>query len=510
MHTLSLLHLGRTAEDCVRVAAALQDGARGYRVQTTSGSEINWLQCSLRTAIPDLVLLDIADDASPAQLLLNITRNYPQVVLVVRASHDDPQLITTCLRSGADDFLSRSCAAAEIGKRLVHVWLCRRAATARSFPYAVGATMQTVAAQLLKVLHSAVAAVHVQGESGTGKEVVASIVRDIIAPRPLVTINCAAIPPALIGSELFGHRKGSFTGAIRDHRGYVEQANGGWLFLDEIASLELSTQAALLRVLENHEVVRVGETKPRRVDIGILSASNVPITSLVHAGKFRLDLWQRLCEMEIELPPLRARRGEITPLINYFLHTMRGGPWRIAPEALQVLAAYGWCAGNVRQLRNCLRTMTISPQDGTLTPASIPARIWAQPQRTTITDQELAIELRNAFRGRFNVTYEMLSHMLLLECVKENFHYRGRCGVREFAVNFNIPPSTASRRLRLLVEQHLISYTELAELIAIDTPITKNAVTQCHNYRSEKTAPADPHVSAYGDGGIVVAKPPWV
>ena len=478
MRTLSLLHLAKTIDERVCVATALQSGAMGYHLRVSSGEDTDWLQRSLRAAIPDLILLDIADAALPTQLLLNIKRDYQKVVLVVRASGNAPQLITSCLRSGADDFLSQRGAVEEIGARLVHAWLCRRSATGRNFPHAIGATMQTVAAQLLKVLNSAVAAVHVYGESGTGKEVVANIVRDIIAPRPLVTLNCGGVCPALIGSELFGHRKGAFTGAAQDHTGYVEQANGGWLFLDEVASLDFNTQSVLLRVLENNEVVRVGETKPRRVDVGILSASNVPITSLVDAGKFRLDLWQRLCEMEIKLPSLQARSGEIPQLVKHFLNTMQGSPWRIAPEALQVLAACNWREGNVRQLRNCLRSMTAYHQDGMLTPASIPSRIWEQQQTSAAPtlDQDLAIELRNAFRGRFNVTYEMLKHMLLLECVKENFRHRGRCGVREFAGNFNIPPSTASRRLRLLVEQHLIGDAELAKLIAIDaTAAAKSA-----------------------------------
>ena len=478
MRTLSLLHLGKTVEDQACVAAALQGGAMGYHFLVSSGADIEWLQHSLRTAVHDLILLDIAGGVLPSQLLLHIKRDYEQVVLIARSRHDDPQLITSCLRNGADDFLSRSCADGEIGTRLVHAWLCRRrAVTSSSFPHAVGATMQTIATQLLKVLDSAVAAVHVWGESGTGKEVVARIVRDIISPRPLVTINCGGVCPTLVSSELFGHRKGAFTGAMQNHRGYVEQANGGWLFLDEVSSLDLNTQSALLRVLDNHEVVRVGETKPRQVDISILSASNMPIDSLVNAGKFRLDLWQRLCEMEIKLPPLRARSAEIPQLVNHFLNTMQGNPWRIAPEALQVLTAYSWSKGNVRQLRNCLRSMTAYHQNGMLTPASIPSRIWEQQQRSRVKDldRELAIELHNAFHGRFNVTYETLSHMLLLECVKENFRHRGRCGVREFASNFNIPPSTASRRLRLLVEQHLISDTELAELVAIDAVVTKSA-----------------------------------
>ena len=478
MRTLTLLHCGKIGEEQECLAAALSRGAMGYRFHVSRVVDTEQLPHALRQSVPDLILLDIADAVLPVPLLLHIKRDYKQAVLVVRASRSDPQLITSCLRSGADDFLSHSCAAEEVGERLVHAWLCRRAATGRSFPHAVGATMQMVAEQLLKVLNSAVSAVHVWGESGTGKEVVANLVRDIIAPRPLVTINCGGVCPALIGSELFGHRKGAFTGAVQDHRGYVERANGGWLFLDEVASLDLSTQSALLRVLENHEVVRVGETQPRQVDIGILSASNVSIETLVNEGKFRLDLWQRLCEMEINLPPLRARRDEIPPLVEHFLATMPGRAWRIAPEALQLLAACDWGEGNVRQLRNCLRSMTAYHQDGMLTPASIPPRLWAEQQETAVEDtpdQELAIELRNAFRGRFNVTYEMLSHLLLLECVKENFRHRGRCGVREFASNFNMPPSTASRRLHLLVEQHLISDADLAKLIAVDAPAPKSA-----------------------------------
>ena len=469
MRVLSLLHLSVDVAKQSRLVAALRAGTMGYSFDVSSGTDSEWLQRTLRSATPDLVLLDFANDALQPQTISDIKSQYPQTVVVVFSACDEPQFITACLSSGADDFLAHSCSDTEICARLVHACLYRRTTTDIDFPDAVGTTMQTIAARMLKVLKSAVAAVHVCGESGTGKEVVASIVQRIIAPRPLVTINCGGVCPALIGSELFGHRKGSFTGALQDHRGYVEQADGGWLFLDEVASLDHSTQSALLRVLENQEVVRVGETKPRQVDVRILSASNVPITNLVQEGKFRLDLWQRLCELEIKLPPLRARQDEIPALVAYFLSTMKGGPWRIAPEALQVLRACSWHDGNVRELRNCLRTMSAEHQEGLLTPAALPSRVWQQQQPTVASDkQELRIEVHNAFRGRYNVTYEVLNNMLLLECVRENFRHRGRCGVREFAATFNLPPSTASRRLHALVDQCLISNTELTQLIAID------------------------------------------
>ena len=451
----------------------MQNGARGYSFRVHHGTDASWLQHALRTTATDLVLLDIDACASASELVVQIKRSYKQIMVIVLSSCDTPHLITSFLSYGADDFLSHCGATAEVGSRLVHAWLCRHAPVTTPFPHAVGATMQTVAAKLARVLNSAITAVHVCGESGTGKEVVADIVRRIIAPQPLVTINCGGICPTLISSELFGHRKGAFTGAAHDRRGYVEQADGGWLFLDEVASLDSSTQSALLRALENHEVVRVGETKPRRVDVGILSASNVPIDNLVREGKFRLDLWQRLQEMEIRLPPLRERREEIPLLITHFLRTMRGGPWRIAPEAQRVLSACNWREGNARQLRNCLRTMSAHHHDGLLTPSAIPPRIWQQHHSVAHVendDPRLSIKLRNTFRGRVNVTYEVLNNMLLLECVRENFRHRGRCGLREFATTFNIPPSTASRRLRALVDQCLIANDELATLIAVDIP----------------------------------------
>ena len=472
MRALSLVHLSPDTAEQSRLVVALRAGAMGYSFNVSSGTDTKWLHRSLRSGTADIVLLDFAHAALQPQTISDIKRSYAQTVVVVFSACDDPRLITACLSNGADDFLAHSCSDTEICARLVHACLYRRTTTAIDFPDAVGTTMQTIAVRMLKVLKSAVAAVHVCGESGTGKEVVASIVQRIIAPRPLVTINCGGVCPALIGSELFGHRKGAFTGATQDRRGYVEQADGGWLFLDEVASLDHSTQSALLRVLENQEVVRVGESQPRRVDVNILSASNVPITNLVQEGKFRLDLWQRLCELEIKLPPLRARQDEIPALVDYFLATMKGGPWRIAPEALQVLRACRWSDGNARELRNCLRTMSAEHQEGLLTPAAIPPRVWQQQQQQATVasdDQELSIEVRNAFRGRYNVTYEVLNSMLLLECVRENFRHRGRCGVREFATTFNMPPSTASRRLHALVDQCLISSTELAQLIAIDS-----------------------------------------
>jgi DNA-binding NtrC family response regulator len=204
----------------------------------------------------------------------------------------------------------------------------------------------------------------IRGESGTGKELVAEAIHDASPRRgrPFVKVNCGALVESLLLSELFGHERGAFTGALQRRKGRFELADGGTLFLDEIGDISPQTQVALLRVLQTHEFERVGGTQPVRVDVRIVCATNRDLEAMVAAGRFREDLYYRLKGIEIDLPPLRARAEDIPDLVRHFLahiaeerHTAAKD---VTPAAMDALARYAW-PGNIRELENVVRSVTL-------------------------------------------------------------------------------------------------------------------------------------------------------
>lgn len=221
------------------------------------------------------------------------------------------------------------------------------------------------------------ATVLIRGESGTGKELVAEAIHQA-SPRaggPFVRLNCAAIPPTLVESELFGHEKGAFTGATRRRLGKFELANGGTIFLDEIGTLDLTLQAKLLRVLQNREVERVGGEEMIPIDVRVIAATNADLEAMVARGEFREDLYYRLNVIGIFLPPLRERRGDIPQLVEHFINKLTdqfGGRVRgITAEALKVMTAYDW-PGNVRQLENVVERALTLAEGPLITVADLP------------------------------------------------------------------------------------------------------------------------------------------
>ncbi len=220
------------------------------------------------------------------------------------------------------------------------------------------------------------ARVLVTGENGTGKELVARAIhrRSLRAARPFVEVNCAAIPGELIESELFGHMKGSFTGAIADRAGKFEQAHTGTLFLDEIGDMSLAAQAKVLRVLQDGVVTRIGGAKPIEVDVRVLAATNKNPEEEIAAGRFREDLFYRLNVVPIHVPPLRERREDIPLLVAHFaaVLTERDGvpPRPVAPDAVERLQAMDW-PGNVRELRNTIERLLIMAQGASVTAADV-------------------------------------------------------------------------------------------------------------------------------------------
>ena len=238
-----------------------------------------------------------------------------------------------------------------------------------------GETMKRIMAQAERVAASETR-VCILGETGTGKELVARTLHEHSsrASGPFITLNCAAVPAELIESELFGHEKGSFTGAAGRHVGKFEQAEGGTIFLDEIGDMPVPMQAKLLRVLEEGEVERIGGDKPVRVDVRVVVATHRNLESLVRDGKFRQDLFHRVYVFPVVLPPLRERREDIPALIEHFARQVCAqNSWKpipFSPEAIQALQSYPW-PGNVRELRNTVERLMLMATDGLVTEETV-------------------------------------------------------------------------------------------------------------------------------------------
>ena len=226
------------------------------------------------------------------------------------------------------------------------------------------------------------------GESGTGKELLAKAIH-LNSPRrrgPFVVVNCGAIPENLIESELFGHKKGAFTGAITDRVGKFEAGNGGSVFLDEVSELKPALQVRLLRVIQEREIDKVGETRPLKVDVRIIAATNRNLANLIEDGSFRDDLYYRLSVVTVQAPALRDRREDIPLLAEHFLRKScerYGFPLRhFHPQALELLTSYNW-PGNVRELENVIESSVVLSKREELTPEDLPENIQRQESRIT-------------------------------------------------------------------------------------------------------------------------------
>ena len=220
----------------------------------------------------------------------------------------------------------------------------------------------------------------IQGESGTGKELVAAAIHNEghNADKPFVPVNCGALPEGVLESELFGHVKGAFTGAVRDRKGRFELADGGTIFLDEIGELTAACQVKLLRVLQDGTFQRVGGEETVKVDVRVISATNKDLAEEIAAGRFREDLFYRLCVVPVYLPPLRERRNDISLLAEHLLKRALTEVARegvvLSPEAVDAMMDYDW-PGNVRELENALQYALVKCRDNLILPEHLPSNI---------------------------------------------------------------------------------------------------------------------------------------
>ncbi|MCX7088964.1 MAG: sigma-54 dependent transcriptional regulator [Methylococcales bacterium] len=217
----------------------------------------------------------------------------------------------------------------------------------------------------------------IKGETGTGKEILATAIQkhSTRADKAFITLNCAALPESLVESELFGHKRGAFTGAACNKQGILQSVNGGTLFLDEINSLPIGIQSKLLRFLETGECLAVGDTKPYFVNVRIIAATNTDLHEQIAAGSFRQDLFYRLHVVPLEIPPLKQRTEDIELLVKHFMHRFSNDynvlPSTFSRAALRVLRAYAW-PGNIRELRNLCERLSILAAGKTIEPENLP------------------------------------------------------------------------------------------------------------------------------------------
>ena len=329
----------------------------------------------------DLVLTDVRmPEMDGLTLLGHLKQILPQTPVVVITAYGTVESAVGAMRMGAfdyllkpvkfDDVLMKVQRALEFGDvTRAHRVMTEQLAKTSTFHNLVGSSQPMAKLfDLVRKLSGVKSNVLIAGESGTGKELFARAIHynGVTRDKPFVAVNCGAIPETLIESELFGHRRGSFTGAIRDKVGYFEAANGGTLFLDEISTLPSNVQSTLLRVLEDRTVVPVGDTKPRAVDARIVAASNQDLEKMVAAGTFREDVLFRLNVVKLSLPPLRHRKQDIPALVYHFLgkytRELNKKVLGITTGAMRAMLNHEW-RGNVRELENVIERAVIFSED---------------------------------------------------------------------------------------------------------------------------------------------------
>ena len=358
---------------------------------------------------PDIVLTDIRmPGAGGLDVLAHARAADPEMAVILMTAQASLQTAVRAVNEGAYYYLQKPFANDEL------LAICRRAAEARALKVEnkrlkkeirsrtnrTGDRPVGVSPKFVEVLELAEtvactgSTVLISGESGTGKEVVARYIHELSdrSEAAFMSINCGALPESLLESELFGHVKGSFTGAVKDKDGLLVAASGGTFFLDEIGDMSPATQVKLLRAIQEREVIPVGATTAVAVDVRIIAASNRDLEEEIVRGGFRSDLYYRLNVIQLHLPPLRERSEDIPLLVRHFLERRTDGngaaPTVVSEEAIQILDRYEW-PGNVRELENALERAVVVAQGSRIMPADLPDRVRETP-RPRLAAEEVA------------------------------------------------------------------------------------------------------------------------
>jgi DNA-binding NtrC family response regulator len=372
-------------------------GRHGYKVETAGTAALG--KRALKNS-PALVLLDLQlPDADGLQMLEEIKTERPGTQVIILSAHDSLSNAIESIKRGAYHFISKPYAPEEllslVEKALEKQSLLRETeqlrrktqqlekrlelAETRLAPVIKSKAMQQIG-ELVDAMAPSEANVLITGESGVGKEVIANVIhmRSRRAEKPMVKLNCAAFPQALIESELFGYVKGAFTGATNDFQGMIAAADGGTLFLDEISEMPADLQTRFLRVLQEREYRPLGSTKTLNADFRVIAATNRPVATALAENRLRSDLYYRLNTFQIEVPPLRERKEDIPPLVALFLQRFAQQLGRaqpdLTPEAYEKLLEYCW-PGNVRELQNAIEYAVVLARDGRIAVKDLPAEV---------------------------------------------------------------------------------------------------------------------------------------
>jgi len=429
------------ADDERSIRLTLEAGlsVKGFRVTCVrSGREA--LQAARQTRF-DAVVSDIyMPNGDGLEVVREIRGSIsPEIPIILITAQGSVETAVRAVAEGVSDFIAKPFEIAELATLLHRHLRGPREAAREEFkdsPVAleefsrsglVGRSPAMVAVYK-QIAHAARtdATVLILGESGTGKELVARSIHDFSrrVEKPFIAVNCSGLTDTLLESELFGHTKGSFTGASSDRAGLFEAADGGTLFLDELASTSPAFQASLLRVLQSKEVRRVGSSDARHVNVRVIGASNAPLRDLAAAGGFRSDLFYRLSVLSIDLPPLRDRVGDVELLTRHFLSLAEitvGMPLRLTPEVAAVLWSYAF-PGNVRELENVLTSAAILCANGLITLDCLPKHmaVTSSAAPASLTESEVASALI-ADRPTMELLQSRYFQLVLCE-VKGNRH----------------------------------------------------------------------------------------
>lgn len=363
----------------------------GYSVATaTSGEEAIDL---LKKDEYDLVLTDLRMEGMDGLEVLKRTLHLrPSTVVVIMTAYATVESAVTAMKMGASDYIVKPFINEDVKlrikrllehRRLLQENIILKQQLSQRIPGKIFLGNSNQVQELLGLLEQVIPTksnVLILGESGTGKGLIAELIHynSPRKDRPFISINCSAIPETLLESELFGYKKGAFTGAVSDKKGLITMADGGTLFLDEIGDMPLSLQAKLLKVIETGEIIPLGDTVKRLVDVRIIAATNTDLEKKVKEGGFREDLYYRFSVIEIKIPPLRERKEDIPVLVNYFVKTIAEENNKsikgVDNEAMALLIQYSW-PGNVRELKNVIERAVVLSKGEYITVSELPDKI---------------------------------------------------------------------------------------------------------------------------------------